>query len=125
MTGDDLLFSSITKINGENVTFRDNSKGKIISVGNIGGKSSPLIENVFLINSLKHNLFSIIQLCYKGYKIVFYHACCFILENDKVIYVGNRKGNAYKIKINACMRIQICLISNINNSFFYIEDYVI
>jgi hypothetical protein len=60
MTGDDLLFSSITKINGENVTFRDNSKGKIISVGNIGGKSSPLIENVFLINSLKHNLFSII-----------------------------------------------------------------
>jgi hypothetical protein len=87
MTRDDLLFSSITKINGENVTFRDNSKGKIIRSCNIGGKSSPLIENVFFVNSLKHNLFSIIQLWYKGYKIVFYHACCFILENDKVIYV--------------------------------------
>jgi hypothetical protein len=37
MIEDDQLFSSITKINGEKVTFRDNSKGKIIGVGNIGG----------------------------------------------------------------------------------------
>jgi len=37
MIEDDQLFSSITKINGEKVTFRDNSKGKIIGGGNIGG----------------------------------------------------------------------------------------
>jgi hypothetical protein len=35
MTRDDSLFSSITKINGGNVTFGDNSKGKIIGFGNI------------------------------------------------------------------------------------------
>jgi hypothetical protein len=53
------LFSSITKINEGKVTFRDNSKGKIIGVSNIGGKYSPSIEKVFLINSLKHNFLSI------------------------------------------------------------------
>jgi len=44
ITRDDSLFSSITKINSGKVTFKDNSKGNIIGVGNIGGKSSPSIE---------------------------------------------------------------------------------
>jgi len=106
MTGDDSLFSGITKINGGKVTFRDNSKGKIIGVGNIGSKSSLSIEKVFII-----------QLCDKGYKIMFDHACCLILENDKVLFIGNRKGNVYKIKIDACMRIESCLVARINDSF--------
>lgn len=38
MTGDDLLFSSTTKINNEKVIFKDNSKQKIIWVGNIKDK---------------------------------------------------------------------------------------
>jgi hypothetical protein len=46
MIGDDLLFSRIIKINEGNVIFEDNSKGKIIRVGNIGGKSSLSIEKV-------------------------------------------------------------------------------
>jgi hypothetical protein len=57
MTGDDSLFLSITKINGGKVTFGDNSKGKIIGVDNIIGKSSHSIEKIFLINNLKRNFF--------------------------------------------------------------------
>jgi hypothetical protein len=74
MTKDDSLFSSISKINGRKITFWDNLKGKVIGVGNIGGKSSPSIEKVFLVNNLKHNLLSISQLYDKGYKIMFDHA---------------------------------------------------
>jgi len=70
MTGDNLLFSSITKIKG-NVTFENNSKGKINRVDNIGDKFSPSIKNVFLVNNLKHKLLNISQLCDKGYKIIF------------------------------------------------------
>jgi hypothetical protein len=91
MIKDDIFFSSITKINGGKVIFVDNLKGKIIGVGNIGCKSSPLMEKMFLVNSLKHNLLSISQLCDKGYIIMFDHVCCLILKNDKVIFVGNRK----------------------------------
>jgi len=36
---------------------------------------------------------------------MFEHACCLIIENDKVLFIGNRKENVYKIKIDACMRI--------------------
>ena len=74
MTKDDSLFSSISKINGRKVTFGDNLKGKVIGVSNIGGKSSPSIEKVFLVKNLKHNLLSISQLYDKGYKIMFDHA---------------------------------------------------
>jgi hypothetical protein len=68
---------------------------------------------------VKHNLLSISQLCDKGYKIMFNHACCFILENDKVLFVGNRKENVYKIKIDACIRIESCLIASINDNFLW------
>ena len=63
-------------------------------------------------------MLSINQLCDKGYKTVFDHTCWLILKDDKVMHVGNRKENIYKIKINAYMRIKSCLIANINGSFF-------
>ena len=53
-----------------NVSFGDNSKGKIIGIGNVGNVSSTFIENVCLIENLKHNLLSISQLCDKSYKVV-------------------------------------------------------
>jgi hypothetical protein len=68
---------------------------------------------------VKHNLLSISQLCDKGYKIMFNHACCLILENDKVLFIGNRKENVYKIKIDACIRIESCLIASINDNFLW------
>jgi hypothetical protein len=101
VTRDDSLFSNITKINGGKVTFGDNSKRKIIGVGNIGGKSSPSIEKVFLVNSRKHNLLSISQLCNKGYKIMFDHAYYLILENDKL----------YSLKIEKEITIRLRLIN--------------
>ena len=99
MTGDNSLFSIITKINDEKVTFGDTLKGKIIGVDNIGCKSSPPIEKVFLVNSLKYNLPSIDQLCAKGYKIIFDHACCLILENDKILFVGNKKKVFIRLRL--------------------------
>jgi len=53
---------------GGTVTFRDDSKGKIIGIGNIKVGKSPLIENIALLDGLKHNLLSISQLCDKKFK---------------------------------------------------------
>ena len=64
-------------------------------------------------------MLSICKLCDKGYKIICDHTCYLILENDKVIFIGNRKGNVYKIKIDGCMRIESCFITSINNSFLW------
>jgi hypothetical protein len=80
------------------------------------------LKKVFPINRLKHNLLNISQLCDKGYKIIFNHVNWLIIENNKVIYIGNRKENVYKIKINACMRIESYLVASILIVFFRFED---
>ena len=43
------------------------NKGKIVKVGKIGTNPSTVIENVLLIDDLKHSLLNIHQLCDKGH----------------------------------------------------------
>ena len=66
MTGDKTQFLSLVAHNGGCVTFGDNKKGEIIGIGNVGKSLTHSIENVMLVNGLKHNLLSISQLCDKG-----------------------------------------------------------
>ncbi|KAH9649048.1 Integrase catalytic domain-containing protein [Citrus sinensis] len=63
MTGNYAWFSSFTKVeNDGDVSFGDNSKGKILGIGNVGKVSSTLIENVrtckygFDLKNLKDDL---------------------------------------------------------------------
>ena len=67
MTGDESKFAFLTRRKGGYVTFGDNGKGRFIGHGSIGNNSSSLIENVLLVDGLKHNLLSISQLCDKGF----------------------------------------------------------
>ena len=50
------------------VTFGDNGKGKIIEICKICITPSIFIENILLVDSFKHNLLSISQLCEKKLK---------------------------------------------------------
>ena len=55
------------------MTFGDNGKGRIIGHGSMGNNSSSLIENILLVDGLKHNLLSISQLCDKGFNLMRYY----------------------------------------------------
>ena len=80
MTWDINNFTALSRYHeGGTTTFRDDSKGKIIGIGNIQIGSSPLIENIVLVEGLKHNLLSIGQLCDKDFKVVFDDYTCNIL----------------------------------------------
>ena len=71
MTWDINNFATLLRCHeGGTVTLEDDSKGKIVSIGNIKFDSSPLIENVVLVDGLKHNLLSISQLCDRGFKVI-------------------------------------------------------
>ena len=73
MIGDKSKFAFLTRKNEWYVTFGDNAKGKIITQDNIDNDdTSFLIENVLLVDDLKHNLLSISQLCDKGFKVIGY-----------------------------------------------------
>ena len=59
----------------------DNGKGRIIGHGSIDNNSSSLIENILLVDGLKHNLLSISQLCDKGFKVIFEFSHCLIKDS--------------------------------------------
>ena len=71
MTGDQSMFLSLKSKDGGKVTFVDNLQGKIVGIGKIGKYPLPSINNVLLVEELKHNLLSISQLCDSGYHISF------------------------------------------------------
>ena len=101
MTSDPTIFANFLKKKGGHVTFRNNSKDKIIGIGNIGGNPSSLIENIFQVDKLKYNLLSISQLCDKGNKIDFDSDKFFIIDcsSNSVIFTKNRIVNVYIIDI--------------------------
>ena len=92
MTSDKDKFTSIEVKDKGCVTFGDNAKGKIISIGEFGNPQSLSIHYILLVISLKHNLLSISQLCDMGNKVTFYPENYFVssLDEDKVIFNGEK-----------------------------------
>lgn len=100
MTGDPSFLSNFTKKNSGQVTFGDNAKGKILGFGDVGNGST-LIENVLLVDNLKHNLLSVSQLCDKGYRVSLESSRCVIENacNNEVMYIGDQNENDYTIDV--------------------------
>ena len=59
MTGKANLFTHLEMKKGGKVTFGENAKGNIVSIGRVGKKDSTFIENVLLVEGFKYNLLSI------------------------------------------------------------------
>jgi hypothetical protein len=64
------------------VKFGGNQTGKIIGTGTIGN-SSISINNVWLVDGLKHNLLSISQFCDNGYDVMFDKTSCTVINKDE------------------------------------------
>ena len=102
MTGDENQFISFEVKVGGIVTFGDNAKGKVIGIGKILISSSSCIENVLLVEGLKHNLLSISQLCDKNFNVSFKSSICSVacpITND-IIFNGYRNKNVYVIDLD-------------------------
>ncbi|XP_019257780.1 PREDICTED: uncharacterized protein LOC109235997 [Nicotiana attenuata] len=89
MTGDKNLFKEVTKINGRNIKFGDDSKGKIVGTGTVPFGNNCDITEVYLVDGLNYNLLSITQLCESIYEIKFKKTGCAINdEAGKIILPG-------------------------------------
>jgi len=78
ITEDRLNFLLLTNFDGGSVAFGNDKYEKIISVGKIGKSPSHSIDNVYLVDSLQHNLLSVSQLCDRGNHIGFTLDQCLI-----------------------------------------------
>lgn len=96
------MFIKFNEKENDHVTYKNNTKGKILSEGIVENPSIITIENVLLVKELKHNLLSIIQLCDKGYHVIFYSFSCIIehkTSNDLVLK-GSRIDNIYMLDLD-------------------------
>ena len=71
MTGDKSKFCLLTESDGRKVTFRRNSKGKIIGFRKVGKNLSSCFDDVILVEGLVYNSLSISHLCDKSHKVTF------------------------------------------------------
>ena len=96
MTGDSTLLTEFKERAGPSITFRDDSKGYTVGYGLIS-KDNFIIEEVALVDGLKHNLLSISQLYDKGNSVTFNSEACVVTNKriNKVVLTGVRKGNMY------------------------------
>ena len=114
MTGDVKQFSSLAAIDGGNVTFGDNGKGKIVGIGKIHITPNAYVDNVLFVDGLKHNLFSISQFCDKGFKVIFESSLCMVssLDVDGIKFTGLRHGNIYMVDLDdLAMESGQCLVA--------------
>ena len=119
MTRDRALLSSVVEKADPVVTFGDDDKGFIMGYGNLE-IGNFIIDNISLVEGLKHNLLNISQLCDKGYDISFRKERCLIsnTKNEKLALQGVRKGNMFIADMDSVSKAEV--------SYFYskasIED---
>nr|GEX20883.1 hypothetical protein [Tanacetum cinerariifolium] len=82
MTGNMSYLSDFEELNGRYVAFRGNPKGgKITGKGKI--KTGKLdFNDVYFVNELKFNLFSVSQMCNKKNSVLFTDTECLVLSSD-------------------------------------------
>ena len=100
MTGDTAQFITLEARNEGKVTLGDNTTKKVVGSGMIGNLENFFIDNVLLVEGLKHNLLSISQLCDKGYNVKFLPTSCILSLNGKEVLNGKRVNNVYMLDLN-------------------------
>jgi len=121
MIGDASLLTGLTLKHGGYVTYEDNNKGKIVGNRDIKVKGNLTIQNVLLVEGLKHNLLSISQLCDKGLQVTFQPEICLISSEDSrhTHLVGKRVNNVYMLDLN-CINSDInCLITKCDETWLW------
>jgi len=116
MIGEKSMFLTLTMKEGGNVKFRGNQSGKIIGTGTIGNASIS-INNVWLVDGLKHNLLTISQFCDNGYDVLFNKTSCTVVnKNDSsIIFKGKRMDNVYKINFSELVNQNVVCLLSVND----------
>ena len=127
MTGCRTLLKDFNIHGGGDISFGNNSKGKVLGSGVVqAGKVR--FENVNLIDNLKFNLLSVSQMSDKGYGSFFTKDCCRIvgpemvkemekiLQNGKIHFTAQRSGNVYVADLSkSSQRTATCLFTTASN----------
>ena len=102
MTGNKSLLSRFEKKAGPVVAYGDGSIGKTLGYGSIS-IGNVIIEDVALVEGLKHNLLSVSQLTDRGYHVDFKdtHGEVIRKQTGETVLIAQRHDNIYVAKLEA------------------------
>src|SRR6266498_3359901 len=92
MTGNTRWFTNLTPVmHKEYITFGDNGRGRVRSVGSIKVNDGFVLSEVALVESLHFNLLSVSQLLEDGFEVCFKKACSRVLDRqgDLVCHISS------------------------------------
>jgi len=110
------MFLTLTMKEGGNVKFGGNQASKIIGTRTIGNCFIS-INNVWLVDGLKHNLLSISQFCDNGYDVMFDKTNCTVINKNgnSIIFKGKRTNNVYKINFSELVDQKVVYLFLVND----------
>ena len=114
MSGEEQFFSDVTRKDYGSVTFRDNSKVRVVGIGSVDFVGSTQVEKVLLVESLKHNLLSISQLCDEENVVIFEKNHCIIKssETKETRFVTQCHKNMYVLQLKELADQDVCLVAS-------------
>jgi len=116
MTDEKSNFLSLTASEGGSVAFGNGKSGTIVGIG-IGELLSHFIDNVCLVDGLKHNLLSVSQLYDEDNLIVFSPKRCLVININigDIVLRGKRHKNVYQVCISSLLQNNLTCLSALNN----------
>ena len=116
MTGEKANFLSLAATQGGSVAFGNEKLGTIICIGKIGESLSNSIEDVYLVDGLKHNLLSVSQRCDKDNLVVSTSNRCLVvnMNTEDIVLRGKRHKNMYNVCISSLPQNTLTCLSALN-----------
>jgi hypothetical protein len=113
MTGNKKWFFSLTPLSHkEYVTFRDDKNGKVFGTGVIRVNDCFTLNDVALMDRLRHNLLSVSQLCDADLSVLFRKSDSHILDSSGTrVYDISCIGNVFQADFSSSQSSLRCLIS--------------
>ena len=116
MIGEKSNFLSLAATQGGSVAFSNGKLGSIVGIGKMGESLSHSIEDVYLVDGLKHNLLSVFQLCDKD-NLVFTPNRYLVVNMDTgdVVLREKRHKNVYSVCISSLPQNTLTCLSALND----------
>ena len=123
MTGDRDMFRELAKNDGpcKYVTFGDNSKGKVLSLGKVAISNDSSIQNVTLVEYLGYNLLSVSRLAGFGFSVLFTEVDyqVFDRDNHNMDFTSIRRGDTYIFHFTKRAQPRSCLIAKSSKGWLW------
>jgi hypothetical protein len=116
MTGDRRWFSSLTPVmTKEYITFGDNGKGRVLSVGTVRVSEFVTLRHVSLFKSLGYNILSVSQLLDEGFEVRFKTGCSRVLDSrGDLVCTIVPEGQICRASFSQCVGSSCCLVAGVS-----------